>query len=82
MTKEQQNMLNKIALNKNNLVDGREPKTHLDTTIYREYVIETPLDKAVLGALLRFKWVTEIADEDGDLILQLTELGYSEFEDL
>ena len=80
MTKQQEALLNKIALNKNNLVDGKEPKTYLDTATYRDYVIETALDKASLVALLRFKWVSEVADEDGDLILQLTELGFQEFE--
>ncbi len=82
MTKQQEALLNKIALNKNNLVDGKEPKTHNDTSVYKDYVIETALDKASLVALLRFKWVTEFADEDGDLILQLTELGYQQFEEI
>ena len=82
MTSQQEAMLNKIALNKNNLVNGKEPKTHQEASVYKDYIIESPIDRAVIGALFRFKWVEQFTDEDGDEIIQLTEDGFEQFIEL
>ncbi len=82
MTKEQNALLLKIALNENNLVNGDEPKTYLETSVYKDYVIESPLDRVVAKSLIRMEWLEEFVDEDGDLIIQLTETGFQIFEEI
>ncbi|MDD4242834.1 MAG: hypothetical protein PHG08_00845 [Bacilli bacterium] len=77
MTKLQEQMLLKIALNPHTVVDGQEPNSCIDTLVLESYVIESPIDTPVFNSLLKFDWVFN----DGGLI-GLTELGFEVFVDL
>ena len=77
MTSLQEQMLNKIALNKNNLVLGEEPENCYQTLVFKQDVLSSPMDQAVITSLLRAGLIIEEDDT-----IQLTEQGFRIFEDL
>lgn len=79
MNKQQEALLNKIALNKHSAVNGKEPNKAEDTKVPIEFVLESNLDRVTITSLFRFKWVTL---NDKDDTIALTELGFQIFEEI